>query len=321
MANPQLDNGFLQLATEILEAFACFDFTARQRAVIDAILRCTWCIPEKNPDGSVNRDADDHVIKLKSAWISLSKISRLTGIAERHVSAVLRELLQKRVITRSYPGRASHPHFGFQKDYDLWQIPTRTSCRGEATAQTPAPHTPTSGSLPLVGVPADGSATTPSTGILTPADGSQTTPPTGDIKQKNRRTRLNRGKDTAAAAFPKPPSDHQTAVDFWCSEYKAATGLKYAFDRGKDGKIIKVLLNAFSLHDLKQIMLELIHTEDPWLRDRRGILMSTLKSECNALAQKALLDTRRPTRSDAARHNLSVIKNLITPGGDNGNQS
>lgn len=319
MANPQLENGFLQLAKELLEAFARFDFTARQRAIIDALLRKTWAEPKRDADGKVKRDGNGNPIKLKSAWISLSEFSNLTGIAERHVSAILRELLQKQVITRSYPDHDRRPHFGFRKDYDLWQIPARTSRLPAATAQPQPRHTPASGRLPLTGVPAEGSPATPSTGILNPTDGSVTTPSTGDIKQEIRRTKLNKGKDTAAA-FPKPPSDHQTAIDSWCSEYEAATGLKYAFT-AKDGQMIKNLLRSFGLTRLQAIMLQLIHTDDNWLRDTRGISISTLASECNRLAQKTLLDTRRSTRSDAARHNLSVIKNLITPGEDNGNQS
>ena len=108
MANPQKENGFVQIANELFEAiYMQFDFTKRQLRVLSTIIRHTY---------GWNK---------KTCTMSLREISAETGIDHRHVSTALQELSEKSVLyveglsteTRTYK---------LNKNYDEWGV-TKTA--------------------------------------------------------------------------------------------------------------------------------------------------------------------------------------------------
>ncbi len=296
MANPQVENGHTRIANELLEALAKATLCGAAFRIVTFIIRQTYGWHQT------------------AARITQAQMAAATGMKPQTLNRELKLLINRSIVVRLGDS------YALNKDYDTWDR-VRHSRRKPTAKQD---MVSTSADTTIISTCAESQSAPLLMPKSTCADTGNST--SAEHKRKKETTSKKSSKIGApsaiasAAAFPKPPSDHQTAVDFWCSEYQTATGVKYAFT-AKDGKMIKDLLRSFGLTRLKAMMLELIHTDDDWLRDKRGILVSTLTSVCNALAQKTLLDTRRPTRSDAARHNLSVIKNLITPGGDNGNQS
>jgi phage replication O-like protein O len=99
-ASPQLENGYTRLANELLEELISAGLTARQWAVVMAIVRKTYGYGKKTDD------------------IGLSQLAEMTGIAKPHVSVAVRELAARCVITREQ-GKFGH-RLGVNKNHRLW---------------------------------------------------------------------------------------------------------------------------------------------------------------------------------------------------------
>ena len=104
MANPQKEKGFLQIANELVEAFALFDFDKREYKIIWYILRQTY---------GYNR---------KTAKIMQSAIVENTGLKKSNVSITMKNLLQKNIIFY----QIGSGEIGINKDYDNWQKVIKT---------------------------------------------------------------------------------------------------------------------------------------------------------------------------------------------------
>ncbi|WP_312993204.1 replication protein [Achromobacter animicus] len=81
--SPQVEDGHTRLANELLEAMCRAGFSARQWAVVMAVVRKTYGYGKK---------ADD---------ISLGQLSSMTGIAKPHVSRAVNDLIVAGVLRRS----------------------------------------------------------------------------------------------------------------------------------------------------------------------------------------------------------------------------
>lgn len=82
-ASPQVEDGHTRIANELLEAMCGAGFSARQWAVVMAVVRKTYGYGKK---------ADD---------ISLGQFSAMTGIAKPHVSRTVNDLIAAGVLRRS----------------------------------------------------------------------------------------------------------------------------------------------------------------------------------------------------------------------------
>lgn len=82
-ASPQVEDGHTRIANELLEAMCRVGFSARQWAVVMAVVRKTYGYGKK---------ADD---------ISLGQLSAMTGIAKPHVSRAVNDLVAAGVLRRS----------------------------------------------------------------------------------------------------------------------------------------------------------------------------------------------------------------------------
>jgi len=96
MANPQKENGFTNIANEIMEALCKINLSSYQTRIMLCVLRKTY---------GWNK---------KSDWISNSQLNEITGIQKQHVSRALNELKKRNIIIRD-----GH-YTSFQKDYELW---------------------------------------------------------------------------------------------------------------------------------------------------------------------------------------------------------
>lgn len=82
MGNPQLEDGHVRIANELLEAILAFGFSQRELLVLLTIIRKTY---------GFNKKEDD---------MSASQIGGMCGLARPHVTAVLNQLAQRNVISK-----------------------------------------------------------------------------------------------------------------------------------------------------------------------------------------------------------------------------
>ena len=99
-ASPQLEDGFTRLANELIEELLLARLSSRQWCVVIALARKTY---------GYNKKTDD---------IGLSQLADLTGLAKSHVSVTVRELEDRRIISRKQ-GKFGHI-MGINKNHEQW---------------------------------------------------------------------------------------------------------------------------------------------------------------------------------------------------------
>lgn len=97
---PQLEDGFVRIANELLEAILGFDFSHREQSVVLTIIRKTYGYGKKEDD------------------ISAAQIGDMCGMARTHVTNALNLLAQRNVIVKR-TGRFGSI-IGIQKDHRKW---------------------------------------------------------------------------------------------------------------------------------------------------------------------------------------------------------
>ncbi len=95
--NPQVENGFIKIASEIAEALMRTQLSGYQIRILCAVWRKTYGWKKKEDS------------------ISVSQFAKMTGIAPGHISRTLKELEMRNIITRS----ASKTKFN--KRYSQWE--------------------------------------------------------------------------------------------------------------------------------------------------------------------------------------------------------
>lgn len=98
--SPQLEDGHTRIANELLEALLLARLTSRQWSIVMALVRKTY---------GYNKKTDD---------IGLVQLSDLTGLAKSHVSVAVRELEERRIISRKQ-GKFGHI-MGINKNHVQW---------------------------------------------------------------------------------------------------------------------------------------------------------------------------------------------------------
>lgn len=101
MASPQLDNGFMSIANEIVEALARIRIPGEAMQVLIVVLRKTYGF----------RKREDR--------ISLSQFHLATGIAKPHINRAIHVLFSMNLITKK--GNGDIPTYCFNKDYSTWR--------------------------------------------------------------------------------------------------------------------------------------------------------------------------------------------------------
>lgn len=102
MANPQAENGHIDIANEIVESLCQINLSAYESRILWALLRKTYGWHKKE-------DA-----------ISLSQFNSLTNISIQHVNRSIKQLENRNIIIVTRYGKGRLNHYQFQKDYTLW---------------------------------------------------------------------------------------------------------------------------------------------------------------------------------------------------------
>lgn len=98
--SPQLEQGYVRIANELLDAILAYPFTARQMKVVMAIVRKTY---------GYQKLVDD---------VSASQLAAVCGLQRTHVTATLNELASMNIITKA-PGTYGSV-VGINKHYRNW---------------------------------------------------------------------------------------------------------------------------------------------------------------------------------------------------------
>ena len=80
------------------------------------------------------------------------------------------------------------------------------------------------------------------------------------------------------------PTDHKIFVELFCQEYQTRFNVKYDFNGGRDGKLVKGLLKSFGLELLKKMTAEFFLTTDPFIKEKIGFTIPGLKMRANQIA-------------------------------------
>jgi phage replication O-like protein O len=102
MASPQTENGYFQIANQLWGAICRIRIPGEARQCLDAIIRKTY---------GYNKKTDE---------ISLSQISKLTGLARPRVVRGIKTLLDMNIITKEMNGYINI--LGINKDYETWRV-------------------------------------------------------------------------------------------------------------------------------------------------------------------------------------------------------
>jgi phage replication O-like protein O len=101
MANPQIEDGHVDLANEIVEALAKIRISGEEMQCLWVIFRKTYGWHKKN----------DH--------ISLSQFSQFTTLKKPNICHALSKLLSKKIISVAKKDNGI-TSYGFNKDFDIW---------------------------------------------------------------------------------------------------------------------------------------------------------------------------------------------------------
>ena len=102
MANPQKENGFIPISSEIYDAFCKMRIPGEARQMLDAIIRKTYGYHKKEDQ------------------ISTSQFTQLTGLPKFTIQRARKRLLAANLITVSKNATSQILTYSFQKDYTKW---------------------------------------------------------------------------------------------------------------------------------------------------------------------------------------------------------
>jgi len=109
MANPQTENGHVDIANELVDAFARIRISGLE-------MQCLWVIIRKT-----------YGWKKKTDWIALGQFQDMTGMNQGNICRALRGLLDKNIIAKIDNRRGVS--YGLQKNYRKWK-PLSKKARG-----------------------------------------------------------------------------------------------------------------------------------------------------------------------------------------------
>lgn len=98
IANPQVENGHLDLANEIVEAMARTQLSGYESRILWVVWRRTYCWHKK------------------SEIIKFDMFRSATGLFDSHISRTIKKLVNRNILTKN--GNS----YSFQKDYQKWQV-------------------------------------------------------------------------------------------------------------------------------------------------------------------------------------------------------
>jgi len=101
MANPQRENGHIDIANEVAEYLAYYRLSGQEYQILWVIWRKTWGWQKKED------------------WISLSQFFLLTKMKKPSIIKIIKKLIDKNVISKKANGNTVL--YRFNKDFDTWK--------------------------------------------------------------------------------------------------------------------------------------------------------------------------------------------------------
>lgn len=127
-ANPQLEDGFTQIANELVEAVYNTNLSPYESRILWFIIRMTYGWKQKTDTIALSQFEDGIKDKKTGAFIIKG-----TNINHRHVCSTLNSLYDRRIITKNRNGYITE--YGLQKDYTKWINKIRQGSAQQGTAQ------------------------------------------------------------------------------------------------------------------------------------------------------------------------------------------
>lgn len=104
MANPQIENGFIRISTELWEAWSKIRINGEAEQMLKVIIRKTYGYAKKED------------------FISTSQFMQLTGMKRHAIHKSRKKLLNMDLITVTQKGNSKVLSYSFQKDYTKWKV-------------------------------------------------------------------------------------------------------------------------------------------------------------------------------------------------------
>lgn len=117
VANPQLENGYIRIASELAEAFAKHQFTGHESRVLWAILRRTY---------GFNKKSDK---------ISFAQLASTTALPRRRVIEAVQSLVRKNALGIKSNGERHPSTYWINKDYETWVLDSAENCTIKPSAE------------------------------------------------------------------------------------------------------------------------------------------------------------------------------------------
>jgi len=130
MANPQKENGHIDIANEIAEVLAKINLRPYEWRTLWAVFRKTYGWHKKEDD------------------ISLTQFQNLTGLERRHQRKALKTLTEKNIIMRRKDGYIVT--YGFQKNYAQWKVVPKQAPVSDVSSSAYSSTTPVPKQAPEV---------------------------------------------------------------------------------------------------------------------------------------------------------------------------
>lgn len=89
--------------------------------------------------------------------------------------------------------------------------------------------------------------------------------------------------------------DNGAVVNYFSDYYEKKFKTKYKVDWGRDGKLVKSLLETFSTNEIFKLTDHLMETDDDYIRNKMGISIPTLSNQANKLSQQIARKEETPS--------------------------
>jgi phage replication O-like protein O len=114
MASPQLENGYIRIATEILDHLCTIRISGEARQVLDFVIRKTYGFSKK----------EDR--------IALSQFVKGTGLKKSTICKAIKKLEVMNLIAITQKGNEIDKTYGINKDFDSWRpLPKKEANKGK----------------------------------------------------------------------------------------------------------------------------------------------------------------------------------------------
>lgn len=124
MANPQREDGHIDIANEIVDKLCQYRIPGQEWQILWVILRKTWGWAVRDKNGNYVIDNAGSILKKKKDRIPLSQFSKLTGIPRTKCHNLLGSLVRKNLVKKYVPqkGYRNIVTYGFNKNYEEWKV-------------------------------------------------------------------------------------------------------------------------------------------------------------------------------------------------------